>query len=347
VEAVDSVAALPRDLDAELETAAGAFLSLARLAELEGDSRYGTSYLVARDRQGVVALLPVYAPRVPRPSDPAYDLAARAKRSELATATADQLLLVGGRADLACGVPRRTSASPDETAAAVELLGHAARGLARESGRRPVAAYARGADAELLRRVVGEDARVPLGSHAHLPVGQPGERFYLDRLKSSHRSVVRRDWQAREAHGLVARMASWEEALEFATPMIGNVLASHGLPDEARLVRFRLERWLAHEALQHVAFRVDGPDGVPRAVSFGWVWRAWLQLYEVGLAPVGDPRRHPAYVEALIYAPLRYAARRGCSVVTLGMASEETKRLRGAVLEPVHALLGPRPPGRS
>jgi hypothetical protein len=121
------------------------------------------------------------------------------------------------------------------------------------------------------------------------------------------------------------------------------VALGHGEPEHAKLVRARLETWLANPEVETVAFEVKAGEAVV-AVALAWRWRDLLQLYEVGLPPKGTPGRHVAYVESMIYAPLRHASRTGCTELTLAMESTHPKRVRGARLHEVTILYEARRP---
>ena len=327
---------LPSLREEDYATSCGGFMTLGRLAELERDPRYRAAYAVAHQGERVLAIVPLYAPQVPQVPDPAYDPARFVGAGPAADAT--RWLFAGGRADLSCGFLVHTGLDPetrDEATAATRAAAHA---LARRERRRLVAFYARDRDLPLWSTFLGDYDLKPIDRHAELAVVGDGAADYVAALPSSHRGIVRRDWRDRDRHGLRSRVERWEDVLDDSAPLVANVKARYGQPDHPRLIRMRLEQWLAGEELSPVAFRVEGPDGAPVAISLGWRWRAWLQLYEVGLVPEGAPGRHAAYVEALIYAPLRFAASSGCALLTLGLGSTEPKRLRGATLEPVYAI---------
>lgn len=322
----------------DFATSCGGFMSLQRLEELERDTRYRASYVVAHQGERTMAILPLYAPLTAQISDPAYDparLAAAGGAVEDPTAW----LLVGGRADLSCGVVARVGCDPNTRAAAVRTIGIVAREIARSERRRMVAFYARERDAAIWTLLMGAYDAETLDHHAELSVASDGEAGLAAALTSSHRSILRRDWRARTELGLETTVVPWEDVLDDAVPLVAAVKEAHAEPDHPRLIRMRLEQWLTHDTVAPVAFRVDRGREGPLAVSFGWRWRDWLQLYEIGLVDRGLPARHIAYVEAMVYAPLRFAAASGCETLTLGLGSTEPKRLRGATLEPVFALV--------
>jgi hypothetical protein len=331
-----SVRELPRAEVAALRSSCGAYLSLPRLESLDRDPRW-TSRHVAVSRDGaVVALLPCYAPSKDAWFNPAYDL--RRLASEMDVGAEADWLYVGGRADLACGLLRHPSLGAAAERAVAGVAGEAV----AEDGRGLCALYANETERPLLETALGPGCAVwQVATGSRLAVAAD----YLQALKHSHRSVVARDWRRRDALGLRAEPVEWDEVLDEACELIADVSRAHGVPDEPRLVRMRLEVWRRLDGIERFAFAVLAGRSL-LAVSLGWVAGDLVQVHDVGLVPRGErpAERHLAYVEAMIYAPLRLAAERGCTTVTLGAAATETKRLRGASLAPLVALARPAEP---
>ncbi|HVO53069.1 MAG TPA: GNAT family N-acetyltransferase [Solirubrobacterales bacterium] len=334
---VDSLTELASAELRELETSAGAYLSFERWRDLEQDARWQTRYVVVRRDTGLLALLPLSAPAKGAWSFAAYD--PRALLGESASGTAERdWLLVGGRADLACGLLRAPGLDDATLVAAAELAGGAARADPLAHQRRLAALYVGADERDAIARVLGPavEERV-VGTEARLAVVGNGRGDHLASLSSSHRNVVRRDWRDRDAAELATRSTGWEEVIDEAAGLIADVSRGHGHADHPVIVRARLEPWLAHREIEPVAFVVSARERT-LAIALGWRWRDLLQVYEVGLVSREVPARHLAYVEAMVYAPLRWAADRGCREITLGLAASEPKRLRGAELRPVHAI---------
>jgi len=340
VEELPSIAALEA---ARLATSCGAYCGVARLRSLEVDTRWRTHYIAVRLERALVGVLPTYALLVDAWPDPAYNLPAAVGSSDSA-ASGREWLLVGGRTDHAAGFLRAEDAPAEFVARAAREAGRAAEALARTDGRRLAAAYVNPVEREYLAAAFAADASERVVTReALLPVVGDGVGDYLASLRSSQRSVVRRDWRERERLRLATRLLPWLEVMQYAPALVADVAVGHGAPEHPLLVRMRLESWLANPEITTFAFEVTAGSDV-LAVSLAWRWRDLLQLYEVGLAPIGTPGRHVAYVEALIYAPLRHAAAIGCSELRLGMDSSHPKRVRGASLRDVAILLEePRP----
>jgi hypothetical protein len=227
----------------------------------------------------------------------------------------------------------RASRPRETIEAAASLAGALIHAEARRLGRRPAALYVPESEQPFLMHALGPACRrYDVAAEARLPIVGEYESDYLAALPSSHRSVVRRDWRERTRRGLVSRAVPWTDVLDRATGMIAAVAHAHGSLDHPLLIQDRLARWLENAELTTVAFVVDTPERAILAISFGWVWRDTFQVYEVGLAVRSTPGRHLAYVEALIYAPLRYAQAARCASISLGLDAAEPKRLRGATI---------------
>jgi hypothetical protein len=328
---------LPRAEAAALLSSCGAYLSLPRLESLDRDPRWTSRHVAVLRDGAIVALLPCYAPSKGAWFNPAYDL--RRIAADMDVGAEAEWLYVGGRADLACGLLRHPSLGPAAERAVAKAAGEAV----AEDGRSLCALYANETERPLLEAALGPGCAVwQVATGSRLAVPGDGEAGYLRALKRSHRSVVARDWRRREAVGLHAEPVEWDEVLDEACELIADVSRAHGVPDEPRLVRMRLEIWRRLDGIERFAFAVRSGRSL-LAVSLGWAAGDLLQVHDVGLVPRGErpEERHLAYVEAMIYAPLRLAAERGCATVTLGAAATEAKRLRGASLAPLVALARP------
>lgn len=333
VERVDSIVALAPDSSA-LETTCGAFLSIDRLSWLERDARWNVSYLAVTTGGILAGVLPLFAAQHERWFDPPYDPAV----TDWGGTAATDWLLVGGRTDFACGFLRNKDASPQLVTQAAVAAGEAARVIARDLRRRPAVLFANEHEAEFLTHAVSHrHSRRAISTAAILDVPSSLEE-YLISLKSSHRNVVRRDWRDSTQHGVRATCVPWTSVLDEAPEMIASVTRRHGRPEHPELVRYRLEGWLENREITPLAFQVTGDSG-PAAICLGWEWRGHLQMHVVGLAAEHTPHRHLAYVESMIYAPLRYGISSGCSEVWLSAGASESKRLRGARFIPLLALL--------
>ena len=209
----------------------------------------------------------------------------------------------------------------------------------------------------------------------HLPEG--GMDGYLASLNHGRRSVVRRDLARIAQAGLTAAEAPPADLIEEAAELVTAVKARHGQPGHPMLTSLRLTEWSRAPGGVPVAFGVRDRAGRLIAASFGTHRTETasfgtrrtedtqrtetagnsetashseatshseaagssgvLELYEVGLAD--DPAvRQLAYVEVLVYAPLRFAFLTGCRRIDLGLGSTTPKKLRGATSSPVWAV---------
>ena len=275
-------------------------------------------------------------PRAPNsPSRPSIRWSWLRRCSARSRWLANRYLLIGGHTELVAGytvsralpAPDRDRVAGTLVAAAFELAGE--RGLIGASlyvGDRQLAAF----------RGTGL-ATCQVGQRLALTVPAGGEPAYLAGLKHSHRSVVRREQRFLDEHGLRGVEGSVFEIVDEAIPLIMAVKRRHGLSDHPALSRLRLTSWARSPAGEPVAFWVRDRGGTLLAVSLGRRYDSTLELYEIGLTE--DPRlRHPVYAEVLVYAPLRHAARTGCTSIQLGFGSATPKMLRGAYPTPVWAV---------
>jgi hypothetical protein len=160
------------------------------------------------------------------------------------------------------------------------------------------------------------------------------DETYLASLPSAKRASVRRDRRAIADSRIVGRVVSWGEVFDVVPAMIYEVGRQHGLEDDPRLIRMRLDLWHENPTVACVAFCAGVGDTGMLAVCLGWRWKETIQLYKIGLAQDVDPvLRRLAYVEAMVYAPLRYAAEERCNSVWAGYHALAAKRLRGAQQE--------------
>jgi hypothetical protein len=332
LEKVPRVDALSRSEFDELRTSRGAYLAYDRLASLDNDSRWEAAHLAVRARGRIICFLPCYRPRRGAWANPAYDLRRILGSDEPAGLESDWSY-VGGRADFAAGVLRNPEVGAGAIARAAALLGQALQDAEGEAGRRLCALYVLESDRAVMDILLEGFSAIPLEEFAHLAVTRAAAS-YPSGLKASHRSVVRRDWLARDRLGLLTECAPWDSITDDVVELISNVRRSNALPDDERLVRFRLEEWLSVRSIDRFIIRVLRA-GTSVAVSLGWIAGDLMQIHEVGLVDDRGDCRRVAYVEAMIYAPLRLASARGCASLTLGAKAIHTKRLRGATVDPL------------
>jgi hypothetical protein len=245
---------------------------------------------------------------------------------------ADSYLLIGGATDLAASGTVIAGLDTVTTQRVLATLADGAFGHAATHGLTGAALYVR---EEQRAAFAGGGRRAEhVGDFATMSV--EGSDNYLAGLGQSRRSVVRRDWRVLDSVCWQRREVPAHSVLLEAAPLVVAVNRRHGIPDHDRLAHMRLLAWANERLGVRIAFDVRDETRL-LAVAFGCHFDNVLEMYEVGIAEV-DARRHLAYVEAVIYAPLRYAARTDCTTIHLGLGSSRPKRLRGARISPVWAV---------
>lgn len=253
---------------------------------------------------------------------------------------ADSYLLIGGSVDTVSGTAVSSELDPETAVAVQRELVDAGFRWASENGLTGAAMYVR--DSELVA-YVGAGARSrpcqQVGESATLAVPVGGWEGYVASLGHKKRSTVLRDTRAITSMGLVSREADPVQLVEEIAPLVMAVQARHNLPDHELLVQYRLSEWIAHCDGSAVAFTARDRAGHLLGACFACWHNDVLELTEIGL--VDDPDvRHLVYTEIVIYAPVRFAARRGCTTIELGIESVHPKRVRGATISPVWAVAG-------
>jgi hypothetical protein len=237
-------------------------------------------------------------------------------------------ILVGGT-ELVAGAVLSERLGPIEKRLVGQALVDGAFAKAHRAGLVPAALYVR--DAEMAYFSGAGRAAVKVDEFASLPVS--GWDTYLAGLNHGRRSVVRRDIRGLKDEELRSGIGPALELVSEAAPLVATVKSRHQVPDHARLVEMRLAAWAQTVVGKRFGFAVRGPDGRLLAASFGCHHGDVLEMHEIGLAD--SAHRHLAYVEALVYAPLRLARQLGCHELHLGMGSARPKVLRGAKTSPV------------
>jgi predicted N-acyltransferase len=238
-----------------------------------------------------------------------------------------EYLLIGGVTDLVSGTAVRPGADVSG------VLVRAAHAEAISRGLRPAALYVR--DAELATFTGAGLDRTEQVSQACAIRLAGDDAGYLASLTHNQRRTVLKDRRRIDGLALKSEVLPAGEAVSLA-PLVANVKARHGVADHPRLVRLRLKEWAAEPVGERVAFVVSGSTG-PLAVTFACRTRERLEVYETGLADDAEDR-HEAYVESLVYAPVRYAIEHGTAEVHLGLDAVTPKTRRGAVASPVWAM---------
>lgn len=327
----------PGEMPSELACASWSQVSAALapqdLLRQPTEAQWTVSWVVAEAAGAVVGLLPTWRSRRPRFSSALFDPATVAPSIfDRATRDARDYLLIGGATDLVAGYSVVGGLAGDERRRVGAALVAGAFAEAEARGLRGAALYVR---RDQLDAFAGRDA-VEVDQFAELVL--PGRDFdsYVRALDHGRRSVVRRDLKRLDEQGLRGEAVPARDVVDEAAGLVVNVKSRHDVFDHPELAAMRLNRWAGRTLGQRLAFTVRDAAGELLAVSFGCLHGDVLELYEIGLAEA--EQRHLGYVEALVYAPLRFAADHGCRLLQLGLGSSRPKTLRGATLSPVSAV---------
>ncbi|WP_165956539.1 GNAT family N-acetyltransferase [Kribbella antibiotica] len=237
-------------------------------------------------------------------------------------------LLIGGT-DLVSGPVLSAALNSFEKQLVGQALVDGAFAKAHQAGLAPAALYVRDQDIAYFSGSHCEAVKVD--EFATVPVR--GWDSYLAGLSHGRRSVVRRDIKGLKEKELGSEIGSALELIPEAAPLVVAVKNRHQIPDHPRLVEMRLATWAQMDVGTRFGFSVRDTQGRLLAASFGCHHDDVLEMHEIGLAD--SPHRHLAYVEALVYSPLRLAHELGCQELQLGMGSTRPKVLRGAKTSPV------------
>lgn len=311
------------------------------------DARWETRFVTASRDGRIVGAMGVHSSRGTRfpsaISDPAR-VAPELFDTEVTDARA--YLLIGGHADMVAGTAVCADLGVEAREAVRAAVAEQAWKHARDRGLIGAALYVSNRELGPMVAGVGTPYRTGVvGEAAELDVPWTTWDDYLASLGHRKRSVVRRDLAAINGIGLVTTQVRPHDIATEAAPLVVEVKRRHGGVDHPRLAEFRLRSWPDASTGECVAFAVRDDAGKLVAASFGCHHGDLLDMHEIGLDGVAADR-HQAYVQALVYAPLRYAMRNGCSRLRLGQDSPTPKTLRGAALSPVWAVAaapGPRP----
>lgn len=329
---LDGIGAVPAaDFD-RLDSAAGAAGSYYRTLQREADGRWHTRYLRRTDGGRLTALLPLHTVAGRRWPDPAYDPGGwplpDGWRADYSPAGC---LLVGSFADLRTGFP--VAEELREPRALRELLALLAR-LAAAEDRCLVFPYTLPAARQALTAATGDRIGwASLGREARLPgIAEPD---WLSTVRADVRRNLRRDPKLIAAAGIRASRHSWPEVEELASVLIAEHNTAQGRFDHAEFVKLRNREWDACPGLELTVFGARSATVTGFVTAF--VWQDQLELYEIGLRGEKGPERLAAYLDLVFQQPIRLARATGLTGIRLGVATEQVKASRGAVL---HELSG-------
>ncbi|MGY0237003.1 hypothetical protein [Longispora urticae] len=311
-----------------------------RVARLDTDARWSVRFLVGRSAGSPVAVLPVCRPRTPTMLDPDYDVARVAAEAGVdVPADARDWALIGGCRDLGSGVLVGAGVPEDGVDPLRAAMIARAFGLARAEGLYPAAMHVPDSEVDgFTAGAGGRAARVSVGEAAtlHLPFSTMDE--YLASLPGPRRNKIRRDWRAFREAGLRVAEEPAADLFDAAAPLVAEVKRRHGIADHARLALLRLRQWRAAGIGEYLAYVVRDADDVLVGVCFVCRSGDRMEAHEVGLRDDAAVR-HEAYLEAILYAPIRAALGTGVRHFELGTEATVPKRLRGARVSPMWAVL--------
>jgi predicted N-acyltransferase len=306
-------------------------LAPARVARLTREAQWVVRFVVARRGGELVGVLPICRPRTATMRDPAYDVAQLVGH---VPDDARRWLVIGGCRDLHGGTLVRGAA----VEAVRERMVRHALDVAAEEELHPVALYVPDAEVGPFQRAMAPHGQaVHLADDAVLHLAHRDMEDYLGALSKNGRKQVRRDRRQFAELGLRTSVRPVEEVLAEALPLIVEVTRGHGLTDSPRLADWRMRRWLRSGLDGYLAFTVRAPDERLVAACFVGRQGTSLEAFEIGLTADGG-LRHPAYLEAMLYAPIEYALAEGVTRYELGLDAIAPKRARGARVEPVWAV---------
>jgi hypothetical protein len=324
IDVVDSIADLSPEAFDALDRSAGAAGSHQRVLQFAADRRWHVRFARARHQGRTEAVIPLFTWRGRTWADPAYDPGTWGFAGESFSSGPDEVMLVGGCADLRTGLHVDSRTTPDRVS---RLLAHIA-ALAVSEDRHLALPYIY-ADARRLlsEATAGKMSWAHLGNEArftdtHLPDRE-------DRLGSRVRGVLRRDRRVIDSHSLRTGVSRWAETGDEALELIAAHNMTKGKTDHAEFVRMRHDQWARCDGVDVVTFTAAS-DSV-RGVLTGLVWSGELELYEVGLSGEEGPERMAVYASLLFHQPLAFAADHGLRSIRAGLAAETPKSSRGAV----------------
>lgn len=303
------------------------------------DGRWRTNFATAWRNGHLVGVVPMGNSRVPQTDDPAYDAA---KITGSGPADARAWVLIGGGRDLSGGAAVHATVPLEDRHQIIRSLVKTAVLATMSQDLHPVALYVPN---DLLKDFRGgfiEPRHLELGKTAAVSGVFPDLNAYLGTVSKTRRNKIRRDWRDAADLGLVARWVPAEVALDAGAPLVAQVKRAHGIADDPRFARLRLQQWMSAGAGDHQAVEVVDQTGQVVATSFTFRSGSAMEVHEVGLTPDPAVRLH-AYLLACYYAPIRAYIQLGLSRLELGTGALDVKRRRGAALSSVWAVSEARP----
>ncbi|MFL6111136.1 MAG: hypothetical protein ACJ786_07280 [Catenulispora sp.] len=315
VEVVDDLDAVGADELLALDATAGALGSRGRLLQHAGDPRWPARYIVARDGDRLVAMVPIYlghgaqwSDATNQPLDWGYP----------GTPVQERSALVGGRLEVRGSL--RTSDDPD----VLRAVGEACRAEVR--GREVFFGYFDPRQQRLAEAMFGPvDWLIEYTDHDYPPEVVNGA---LADLPAGVRHTITAGQRKIAQLGIEADIVPWSAYAGDGGKLIAEHNARKGMPDHAALVGYRLDQWEECDGVSvYIAHATMGGDeGVISLLAY----RDELQIYEIGLPDGEGPARRTLYAFLIFDGPRRLARELGLSTIRAGLGADQAKKIRGA-----------------
>jgi uncharacterized protein len=333
-----------------LAGSAGLYSSYEWLTLVEGETRGECRYLLARGDDGrLAAALPVYLVR--EEPNPQYRPSAHFPALARALGAAP-VALAAGHGGYRAEILVDPWLSEESRMAAVSALIRALRELLAEPG--PEGRdycfffFLTATAATVLDALPDLGCRPVLHYVANAMLPRVGETFddYLALIRARRRKdAAGREIRRFQEAGLRTEQADPLDHLSRTAELVGQLQDRYG----AQGNRGELEAMLAQQ------YDLLGPAArlfICRSgrkilgVAVAYEWEGWLYLRQGGFDYTALPGAYE-YFNLAFYEPLRYCYRHGLAGLRLGVGSDEAKMLRGALMEPLSALVLPLNPGVS
>lgn len=295
------------------------------LAAVKHDRRWEARFLVVRERNSVLGVVPAYRLR-------AGTLEADYRIRERFTEDITDLdcVLVGSHSGYAGSWLLSREIRTDRLDEFSDLLGAVLRDDILVRGVRLAFPYCNDALRQALREALGTPTEWVEAAHESV--------FRIsDDIPSRIRGVHRRDQRMLAQHGVTY---GFEISLDEVDPQVAEMIADHnvrlGTPDHPEFVAMRIKRWQKIMGTSVVVFHVES-GGTRCGVLYGVHTGSRLDLLEIGL-PENVPAewRAQAYASLICHAPRVYCEMLGIDRVWCGVGSTQAKTSRGALSRPLY-----------
>jgi hypothetical protein len=310
------------------------------LALIEADSRYDVWYLVVRDADTVLAVLPVYldAGVVQAGVDAFYDPATVFGSVLPEPGRWRPALLAGGRAGYETELLLRPGLSAPVRRHVLAALTTRLAKLGAAWGVDGIALmYLSAEDAAELAPVTGARPMLTTVS-AGIPLdGCATFDDYLARLSAHRRRRVRSEIRDFSSGGFTVRHTRLSESVDRIAGLLAEHHGRYGLADTPALLGGHFAQHAEHlDDLSHVLLCSDGATTVGALLIYEWdhIWYARAVGFADGLRGQSS-----AFFNLVYYLPIRAAIECGARGYEVGPSTIGAKVKRGAMLSPKWSLL--------